>query len=136
MIIDYTKIKWDLPIAGLSPLLPYHFEKPLPMQTFDATEDQDPPLVRIKKQIEAAGWHLITVPAARAGDAQEGIDRASWCAENFGPCALAKNGDGHPFALSYDESKDWAALRCHRTFDQLFYFKDDRHATLFRICRG
>lgn len=84
---------------------------------------------------EGAGWTKIVVPASRAGDATSGMDRAQWCLDNFGACAITAI-DSQPRFFDFDDSKLWAAGRCGRTRDQIFFFKDERDATLFRICRG
>jgi hypothetical protein len=89
----------------------------------------------LRDLIEQSGWHKVVVPAQRASGVGTGMDRAEWCQENFGRCALSLDPEA-PSGHLFDQSLSWLAVLDRANGDQLFYFKDDREATLFRICRG
>ena len=78
------------------------------------------------------GWHVVTIPSRLSGDAAEIKERVEFCQEQFGPCAMARQGRD----FTFDADQRWVAFQATSDTKLVFMFKDINEATLFRIARG
>ena len=127
-------LPWYAP-AGLYPVLLFPDDVDLfpRMKTIDPKASA-PGIHPVREALEESGWTKVIVPVSRAGKMQDGMDRASWCLDQFGACAFSKDEvTGH---YVFDATKRWAASHDRSSGEQLFFFKDNDEAALFRICRG
>lgn len=127
-------LPWYAP-AGLYPVLLFPDDVDLfpKMKTIDP-KGGAPGIHPIRETLEQSGWVKVVVPAERAGQMQDGMDRATWCLDQFGDCAFSK--DALTGFYGFDATKRWAATHERHSGEQLFFFKDHDEAALFRICRG